>query len=975
MLLDRTDDPVNLPGWLTELPNIERIDAISTAIADAPAASHIRWTIRAEELDLFEYLTDLNNVDGIGIGPHTYAVTIDDIAVRCELGELELAKLRCGVNSLDVSKDQEALTREWKALDTLDNRIDSILRHQPSLEAADFFGCPLGRVPEPLSSLPRLTRLTLGAVWPETLPGWIFGLTELRNALIYYNGLRDLPDPVGPGRRLRHLVLDGNPLSSIPSWVWNLPELEHLSLRDCPVEELPQDLANAPNLTTLNIGSVFGSQQAPLALRVPPPEIAIQGLDAIRQYWRQQRSVGVDHLAEAKLLIVGEAGAGKTSFARKILDPDYVLDAYEDSTEGIDVMRWQFPGAVRVREDRAEYVKTCNLRINVWDFGGQEIYHSTHQFFLTKRSVYVLVTDERKEDTDFAYWLEIVDLLSDGSPVVIVQNRKQGRGQGLDLGALRQRYRNLVDTVSVDLADNSGLGDAVARIRRELEQLPHLGTPLPATWREVRLALEGDPHDHIAADEFFEICGRHGFTCRDDMEQLGGYLHDLGICLFFQDDSVLKRTVILKPEWGTDAVYRVLDDDAVTAAQGVFTEADLARIWHEDRFAPMRHELLALMERFGLCYRVPGSETWIAPQLLSPTRPVYAWPDDGNVVLRYEYDVMPKGIARRLIVALHDLLVPGDYVWRSGGVFTYRGTRAEVVEDHRRRHLHMRLHGVDPRVLLGIIDHALGVIHRSYPRLRYDTFLPCRCDVCVRAREPAMFTVAELEDFARTGDQIQCRTSRRLVDPRTVLDVLSPDDRRQLAVTTAPEPPAPRPEVFVSYKWKGAADALVDELQGRLGERGVPLVRDRSAMRYRDSIRGFMRRLGAGKYVVVVVDDAYLRSANCMFELTRIADDPAFADRVFPVILSDAAIFDPISRLDYIEHWEEQVNKLDAKLARVGPENLQGIHDERNLYETIRNTIARIVDVLADMNALTPETHRDSDFAELYRSLEVALTR
>src|SRR6185312_2094866 len=196
-------------------------------------------------------------------------------------------------------------------------------------------------------------------------------------------GLRDLPDPVGPGRRLRHLVLDGNPLSSIPSWVWNLPELEHLSLRDCPVEELPQDLANAPNLTTLNIGSVFGSQQAPLALRVPPPEIAIQGLDAIRQYWRQQRSVGVDHLAEAKLLIVGEAGAGKTSFARKILDPDYVLDAYEDSTEGIDVMRWQFPGAVRVREDRAEYVKTCNLRINVWDFGGQEIYHSTHQFFLT----------------------------------------------------------------------------------------------------------------------------------------------------------------------------------------------------------------------------------------------------------------------------------------------------------------------------------------------------------------------------------------------------------------------------------------------------------------------------------------------------------------------------------------------------------------------------------------------------------------
>ena len=96
---------------------------------------------------------------------------------------------------------------------------------------------------------------------------------------------------------------------------------------------------------------------------------------------------------------------------------------------------------------------------------------------------------------------------------------------------------------------------------------------------------------------------------------------------------------------------------------------------------------------------------------------MYPWPDDGNVVLRYEYDVMPKGIARRLIVALHDLLVPGDHVWRSGGVFAYRSTRAEVVEDYRRR-LHVRLHGDDPRVLLGIVDHALGVIHRTYPKLR-----------------------------------------------------------------------------------------------------------------------------------------------------------------------------------------------------------------------------------------------------------------
>jgi internalin A len=33
--------------------------------------------------------------------------------------------------------------------------------------------------------------------------------------------------------------------------------------------------------------------------------------------------------------------------------------------------------------------------LNVWDFGGQEIMHATHQFFLTRRSLYLLVLSGR----------------------------------------------------------------------------------------------------------------------------------------------------------------------------------------------------------------------------------------------------------------------------------------------------------------------------------------------------------------------------------------------------------------------------------------------------------------------------------------------------------------------------------------------------------------------------------------------------
>ncbi len=685
----------------------------------------------------------------------------------------------------------------------------------------------------------------------------------------------------------------------------------------------------------------------------------------------------MDYLTEAKLLIVGEPGAGKTTLARKILDPNYMLDVEEKSTEGIDVNTWQFPTTVL---NALEPRFPRDFRVNVWDFGGQEIYHATHQFFLTRRSVYALVTDERKEDTDFEYWLEIVNLLSGASPLVIVQNQKQGRAHGVDLGTLRHLYPNLVGAVPLNLADptNPGLAEAVSIIRRELERLPHVGTALPRTWRKVRLALENDPRDHITADEFFSVCSANEFTRTEDMEQLGGYLHDLGICLFFQDDPVLRKTVILKPEWGTDAVYRVLDDPQVAASLGEFNLVDLLRIWSSPAHSSMRHELLQLMVRFALCFQVPGTNTFVAPQLLSPSRPIYDWPEKDDLAISYEYEVMPKGIVRRLIVALHDHIRPGNHVWRNGVVLEYLGTSAEVVEDYRRRALRLRLKGPDPRVLLGIIDQNLSVIHRSFPGLKFETFRPCDCDGCSSASEPTKFSVRDLRDFARTGHGIQCRISRELRDPNLLLRVLQLDERinhQSRFASGQIESAASKPAVFISYKWGGASEELAVEIQRVLSQRGFTVIRDKHELRYKDSVSRFMREIGAGRAVVVILGSEYLKSRNCMFELTEIAARPEFADRIFPVVLDDADIFDAVSRVEYVKHWEQQIKRLKTAMKGVGAENLHGIREDLDLYERIRNTIAGLTDTIANMNTLTPRDHRGTEFDQLYASVEVALMR
>jgi internalin A len=341
---------------------------------------------------------------------------------------------------------------------------------------------------------------------------------------------------------------------------------------------------------------------------------------------------------------------------------------------------------------------------------------------------------------------------------------------------------------------------------------------------------------------------------------------------------------------------------------------------------------------------------------------------------------MPKGIVRRLIVALHYQIASGDRLWRSGAVFEYEGSAAEVVEAYRRRLLTIRIRGGDPRVLLGLIDKELGIIHRSYPGIRFKRFTPCDCETCSASNDPTMFEAEELKDFARTGDPIQCRRSRRMRDPAELLRLLSsdaPDGRSRILAMERPDPVPQvepvRPEIFVSYSWGGDSEALVDEIQRRMTERGVLVTRDKSEIRYRDSIQQFMRRTGAGKCVIVILTKAYLESQYCMYELTQIASHAEFARRVYPVVLPDAGIFDARNRLRYVRYWEDKRAELDTEMRKGSQEHLEGIREDLDLYGDIRDTVARLTNVLADMNTLTPEMHRGTNFEQLYQQLAAAL--
>ena len=443
-----------------------------------------------------------------------------------------------------------------------------------------------------------------------------------------------------------------------------------------------------------------------------------QGNEAILNYFREKEVQGVDHLYEAKMLLVGEGGAGKTSLLRRLYQTEKPLPEENETTKGIAIHRHEFPLANGRR-----------FRLNVWDFGGQEIYKHTHQFFLTKRSLYVLLDDTRKDhktvhDEGFKYWLEVVDLLSDHSPMLIFQNEKGGRSKTIDLAGIKGKFDNVKELYRGNL-EQPGAADALREaVEFFVQRLPHIGEELPAKWVTIRADIEerAEREPYISHTDYFEIYGRHLEADRAKALHLSRYLHDLGVFLHFQDDPLLARTVILQNQWATEAVFKMLDDEAVKGQLGRFTAADCARVWKHSVYADMHPELLALMQKFELCYRLPDtrSETWLAPQLLPPSKPVELadWERPGDLVLRYRYEFLPKGMVSRLMVRLHRFVRRPEMGWVTGVLFEREGTEVLAEVPPKGGEIVLRARGPERKELLSIIAADLDALNESFHGLR-----------------------------------------------------------------------------------------------------------------------------------------------------------------------------------------------------------------------------------------------------------------
>ncbi len=581
----------------------------------------------------------------------------------------------------------------------------------------------LSQLPPELWQLCHLKELYLDENQLSQLPAEVGQLTGLQELSFTNNQLSLLPPELWQLTNLQKLWLDNNLLDEIPPEIGQLTNLQELDLSHTKLKQLPTEIGQLTSLQTLNVDDIP-------TLLTPPPEIVARGTTDIQAFLRELQQSRIIRF-ESKLLIVGEGGTGKSSLLRALRDDTF--DSNLSTTHGIEVDRLKLPSPQH------------EIILNTWDFGGQQIYHATHQFFLTKRSLYLVVWNARLgvEQGRLDYWLETIKAHAPDAPVLLVATHVDERKPDLNYQLYKDVYPQIAGHLGVSNKNGQGIPELKTMLAEQAGRLPLMGQPWPGRWLSAENVVLALPEHHIDADTYTHCC----LTCEIETDiakgPLGNYLHDLGKILYFRDDYVLSNLIVLKPNWVTKAISRVLVDEATSKRQGILLHSDLPRIWAVDENGqPYESHLypifLRLMERFYLSYQIEAdspdnhSTSSLIPQLLpyQPPTSLPTWPKSPpkgqtQVEMLYRFDFLPPGIMSWFIVRTHRF--SQDLHWREGVLLAYEGHQARAELNPMQRELRLLVQGPLPQNFFTILMNTIDVILARFEGLKVRREIPCNC--------------------------------------------------------------------------------------------------------------------------------------------------------------------------------------------------------------------------------------------------------
>jgi len=712
--------------------------------------------------------------------------------------QLKSAENLIGNNNVYVLKLDRIVALAIHDNKIIHKKLDSLvhlLNKLKSLKQLRIYGCKISNI-TPLQELRQLRQLTYLNLEHNQISDItpVKELKQLKHLGLDYNQISDITPlqelkqltylnlghnqisditPLQELKQLKHLGLDYNQISDITP-LQELKQLEYLNLDYNRIKTLSWKLIDFfENTGLMKKGlSIKGNR-----ITEPPLELLNENYQALKDYFEQREKYGTKILYEGKILIVGEAGAGKSTLFKKLQDP-----------KGAPLPDTKFTLGVIVKEGlhlpHPEKSKV-EMIANVWDFGGQEIQYNLHQYFITSDALYILVSDNRKQNTQWDYWFHIIELLAGQCTTLVVLNNNVTISSKSDFD--KTTYTNRFPKINivqcdVDFAKNDGKWTALQEeINRLFAELPLVNQPVPAPWVELRNALiekRNTCNNYISLNDFYQLKTQQAITLEEKKSALD-YFRRIGIITHFPEDNNLKNTIFLNPNWITQGLYAAIASDNKDMENGKFSETWIFNFWskHENKYNETEQTyLLSLMlkDKFDICYELESGK-YVIPFMLPAKEPKNIhWEDTDNMGFRIQYPFMPKGILSRLTVQLNEI-IENNLVWRDGVIFEDKKhkSRAKVVSDYDAqsglKYIDIKIHGTSPHskqeLIQKIRDKIEDIHEKSFKGISFTELVPCNCDECKISKEPHYFKMDTILNFLeKKKTNVYCDISTKEVN-------------------------------------------------------------------------------------------------------------------------------------------------------------------------------------------------------------------
>jgi small GTP-binding protein len=560
------------------------------------------------------------------------------------------------------------------------------------------------------------------------------------------------------------LDLRDNRLTSLPPEIIKLTNLTYLDLRNNQLTSLPPEIIKLTNLTFLNLSY---NQLTSL-----PPETLAQW-DNVKAIFAAIAGLATgERLNEAKVLVVGDGKVGKSSVVEQLLDRPF--NPQKETTLGVEINDEMKVVQSEVKGE-GEPVK-----LNIWDFGGQEIQHSTHQFFLTTRSLYLLVVDARKGNQldTMEYWLKLIESFGGDSPIIIVINQidqlKGQRALNLDRKALQDKY-NIRDFIETSCATGEGIPDLKGMIAREVEQLKHVHDVWPREWLAIKRRLKDMKVDYIPIEKYLEICDKENLSDPDIRKSLLDMFHVLGTVIRFPGEMQ-----VLNPRWVTQGLYGLLTSEQLVDSQGQFDLQEVGEILAclpdaNSRYPQHTHQrLIGVMCHFELCFEFPDRpDHYLIPRHLHDNEPDIGWEDADALKFQYHYETLPDAIISRFIVRMNRHIDKQNY-WKNGVFLRSNENQAKIKADLVDRKIFISVIGRNQtrRAFLAIILSTFDAINGNF-KIEIDRKIP------VPGFPDVLVSYQDLLDHEEMGEpQIVIPKLKKKFSVRELLDGVEELSRR-----------------------------------------------------------------------------------------------------------------------------------------------------------------------------------------------------